>query len=155
MKAMVDTSSRFSGGQESGREFPTTQESDEGNEMSNPLSCNSPPCGDHDCPVQLGALATSMSGLSKATELSSRCRGRPRLQLETFTLGGILCQLSSAKPVADGMYEVSVRATISADDLSRLIPSTVTNGLHRKKRKRRGIVGMRQSRRTRKEGRAE
>ena len=141
MKAMVDTASFCSGGQESGRESPTVQESDGENAVSN---------RDHDCPAQSRALATSVS--AKVTKLSSRCRGRPRLQLETFALGGILCQLLSAKPVADGMFELSIRATISADDLSRLVPSAITNEQNRKKRKRRGIVGMRQSRRTRKGG---
>ena len=141
MKATVDATPCCSVGQESGRESPTIQESDGEHAISN---------RDYDCPAQSRVLATSVP--AKATKLSSRCRGRPRLQLETFALGGTLCQLLSAKPVADGMYELSIRATISADDLSRLVPSAVTNGQNRKKRKIRGIEGMRQSRRTRKRG---
>lgn len=54
--------------------------------------------------------------------------------------------------MADSMYELSIRATISADDLLRLVPSAIMNKLHQKKRKRREIVGIRQSRRTRKGG---
>ena len=139
MQAMVDTTLCCSGGQESGRESPTIRESDGEHAISN---------RDHDCPAQSGTLAASVSGLSKA----ARCRSRSRLQFETFTLGGILCQLSSAMSVADSMYELSIRATISADDLLRLVPSAVTNRLHQKKRKRREIGGIRQSRRTRKGG---
>ena len=141
IKAMVDTTPCSSGGQESGRESPTVQESVGEHAISN---------RDHDCPAQSRAPATSVS--ANATKLSSRGRGRPRLHVDTFAFGGTLWQLLSAKPVADGMYELSIRAKFSADELSELAPFAVANDQNRKKRKRRGIVGMRQSRRTRKRG---